>query len=1214
MKRAFSALLCCLLAAAFVFAAACSGGKTHTHSFAAEWKHDAQQHWHECTGDGCGERKDEAPHVFDGGVVTREPDVDVEGTITYTCEDCGYSRRESISAKRRVTFETGGGTAISPVTVEDGALVQRPADPVLEGHTFEGWYRDDKFTQKWDFASDAVTSSLTLYAKYKEIVSEYNVTFVSGYGEEDVVLSTADGYITYVPEREGYTFNGWWLSSGSVGGQYVLTEKFDTSQRVTAEGLVLVADWVQNATSSSQLPAPSVLLKDGEFIFEGPAGNCMVRVKLNGEVLKEESVNPTFRLDGFYQPGWYVLEFYLRGDGVETINSPAVTRYYPHKILTDAQAEGIDFDTNMLTWRAVENAERYDLYIDGALAAEGLLLPRFDMSAYQAGEHSVKVVAEAEGFISSECTRTVVKYRLSAPQFTAVPVGDMLAYRLTWQAVACADRYNIMVNGRQYAQTTGTEYLLASDGTAWADGGVITVSVVAYDSGAGYFISQNNKTVQLGMLCSLTADIVREDAGLITLPENLSDGAMVWGQSYTISVSPSPAYTFLGWKLGGERVSQSASYTFTCSGNAAFVAEWEYYTVTVVNDMPEAGTVTAYSDTAVAFGTEVTLTAKANSGYGFAGWYSGDKLVSDLAEYTFTMQRQSVTLTAGWERLPLTAHYIVNGEEVYSEACSAGSEISYAYDAGEGYAFDGWFADSALTERVTAISGEDFSGTDVYLYGVTYAGTAGVTFAAEGEGYKVTGYNGEATDVVLPAQYNGKPVTGVSGLANKNFTSLVIPASVTAIPKGLLRGNSHIVSLTIPFVGNKPVQATDNNQFTFGYIFGSSSFAGASKVSQSTVYFANQSPQTATYYIPDSLKSVTISAAGYLPYASFENCAGITEVKLAEGVTAGERIMRNTGWFNSLPDGPAVLDGKILCGYKGEGAADGKLVVPDVQYIAPAALSGCGWVTTLSVPFVGSSPSAEGEQALLGYIFGEKSYSGGKRTVMNYSAYGSEEFYLPSSLNALTVRGGNLAYGALGAISTITSLMLENVGSIGTSALRSLAITSLTVPNTVTYMAFNCFGGLSKLTELVIPFIGESADSAENNFLRYNFGFENNQGTTAITSANLKKITVTGNITAVPAWAFYYIASVTEIILPDSVHAYYRSAFEGCSSLETFTVTENVTQISSFAFRGCRNLETLTFEVSQGWRQDMTAYDVTDMKKVIADLTANAYACSYTRV
>lgn len=271
-------------------------------------------------------------------------------------------------------------------------------------------------------------------------------------------------------------------------------------------------------------------------------------------------------------------------------------------------------------------------------------------------------------------------------------------------------------------------------------------------------------------------------------------------------------------------------------------------------------------------------------------------------------------------------------------------------------------------------------------------------------------------------------------------------------------------------------------------------------------------------------------------------------------------------------------------------------------------------MTTLSVPFVGSSPSAEGEQALLGYIFGEKSYSGGKRTVMNYSAYGSEEFYLPSSLNALTVRGGNLAYGALGAISTITSLTLENVGSIGTSVLRSLAITSLTVPNTVTYMAFNCFGGLSKLTELVIPFIGESADSAENNFLRYNFGFENNQGTTAITSANLKKITVTGNITAVSAWAFYYIASVTEIILPDSVQAYYRSAFEGCSSLETFTVTENVTQISSFAFRGCRNLETLTFEVSQGWRQDMTAYDVTDMKKVIADLTANAYACSYTRV
>ena len=81
----------------------------------------------------------------------------------------------------------------------------------------------------------------------------------------------------------------------------------------------------------------------------------------------------------------------------------------------------------------------------------------------------------------------------------------MLAYRLTWQAVACADRYNIMVNGRQYAQTTGTEYLLASDGTAWADGGVITDEDMATKT-PGLFCAGDIRSKHLRQVITAASD------------------------------------------------------------------------------------------------------------------------------------------------------------------------------------------------------------------------------------------------------------------------------------------------------------------------------------------------------------------------------------------------------------------------------------------------------------------------------------------------------------------------------------------------------------------------------------------------------------------------------------------------------------------------------------------------------------------------------------
>ena len=86
---------------------------------------------------------------FDTDTVTRAMTLTAKWVRTYT-----------------VTFETSGGSAVAPVTVDTGSTVTKPADPTKSGYTFGGWYKDSTLQTPWDFANGTVTADTTLYAKW----------------------------------------------------------------------------------------------------------------------------------------------------------------------------------------------------------------------------------------------------------------------------------------------------------------------------------------------------------------------------------------------------------------------------------------------------------------------------------------------------------------------------------------------------------------------------------------------------------------------------------------------------------------------------------------------------------------------------------------------------------------------------------------------------------------------------------------------------------------------------------------------------------------------------------------------------------------------------------------------------------------------------------------------------------------------------------------
>ena len=100
-------------------------------------------------------------------------------------------------------------------------------------------------------------------------------------------------------------------------------------------------------------------------------------------------------------------------------------------------------------------------------------------------------------------------------------------------------------------------------------------------------------------------------------------------------------------------------------------------------------------------------------------------------------------------------------------------------------------------------------------------------------------------------------------------------------------GCGSLESITLPFVGDSIKPSYSPYQYPFGYIFGTSSYEGGVATKQD--YYCNSTSDitSTTYYIPASLKSVTITGGDILTGA-FSNCSVLTSVTLPESATSIE--------------------------------------------------------------------------------------------------------------------------------------------------------------------------------------------------------------------------------------------------------------------------------------------------------------------------------------
>lgn len=135
--------------------------------------------------------------------------------------------------KYTVTFDSVGGSEVSPQTVSAGGKATKPADPTKSGVIFKEWRLNGA---AYDFNS-AVNGNITLVALYRE-AAQYTVTFNSNGGSAvNSQTITEGGKVTKPtnPTKMAHTFSKWTLN----GSEY------DFNRTVTGS-ITLVAEWTQN--------------------------------------------------------------------------------------------------------------------------------------------------------------------------------------------------------------------------------------------------------------------------------------------------------------------------------------------------------------------------------------------------------------------------------------------------------------------------------------------------------------------------------------------------------------------------------------------------------------------------------------------------------------------------------------------------------------------------------------------------------------------------------------------------------------------------------------------------------------------------------------------------------------------------------------------------------------------------------------------------------
>ena len=223
---------------------------------------------------------------YDNENLTGSPIAAIGGTETGNKE---YWAKWEIN-QYTITFDTAGGSVVTPITQNYGTAITAPADPTKTGYTFAGWDRAIPATMP--------AENLTITAQWT--VNQYTIAYDlaggTAEGNPDTYTIETGAFTLKNPTKSGYTFTGW--SGTGLDGENNMTVTIPTG---STGNRTYTAHWRYNGSGHSYSyytikatagaggsisPSGDVSVREGRdqtFTITPDKGYAVANVKIDGK-------------------------------------------------------------------------------------------------------------------------------------------------------------------------------------------------------------------------------------------------------------------------------------------------------------------------------------------------------------------------------------------------------------------------------------------------------------------------------------------------------------------------------------------------------------------------------------------------------------------------------------------------------------------------------------------------------------------------------------------------------------------------------------------------------------------------------------------------------------------------------------------------------------------------------------------------------------------
>ena len=645
----------------------------------------------------------------------------------------------------RVSFEMNGyGSAVAGQTLKGGDKVAKPADPHDENGIFAGWYKDEAFTEAFDFEKGIIKDTV-IYAKWypkEDYFLFVGDTYVSCENCMDIY---GDGTASYDPTNNTLTLKDYkksdkYYSFDDKGNRAFIWAKQD----ITVKG---------SATLSSNLVNAGIRSESGSITLDGDIDISVNCDDENGYAASFSAMNGDINIEGGKingrAGGKCPAGGIVIGNGKITVNGGDTKLtgniYGIFGLMGSLEVNGGNLDAEA-SYKGNDTEESIDsvgiMMIGGSLIVNaGTIRAKGDSVACAfttvsksdeyidivKPEHG-KLVKEGDGMVFMEAD------------------GKTYAKEVELTRAICTIRFN-------YSRKIDNRFAIIYQKVYKGDKATSPRKPIAN----GYRFKGWYKEKECINEFDFENEIILEDATLYagwsqkcTVSFNVADADVATPESQEVfegdtitdpGMGDITGRRFAGWYTD-EALTKKYDFASPVESSFTLYAKWEKEKLSVSFNANGHGT--APETVTIEYGDKVAEPGKPEAdGYSFAGWYTEESCIN---LYNFLMPvTKDITLYAKWVEAGVriwTVSFDLNGvpgETPHSQSVADGETVM---DPGtifaEGLVFEGWYTDK---EGTLAYDFEAAVTTDFTLYAkwthISAVSKNTVTFDLQGKGSNI---------------------------------------------------------------------------------------------------------------------------------------------------------------------------------------------------------------------------------------------------------------------------------------------------------------------------------------------------------------------------------------------------------------------------------------------------------------------------------------------